>query len=410
MNPTITNPTGNSRSLKSQNRLLVREIIRKHGPIARSQVAKLSGLAPPTVTVIVNEFFQAGILREIGHGESTANGGRRPVMLELNARAAFAVAVRIQLGEVVVALLDLAARILARRTARLDTSRPVAVVAAVQETFGEILKETGVKRDKVLWCGVASPGLVDSNRMVAVSANLGWGRVPLADLLSEALSGMPVHVENIANAAAYGEMEFGQGRGSGNIICVNLSYGIGAGIVIGGELYRGTSGFAGEVGHMILDPLGGPKCVCGGYGCFEAICGLQAVCALVQARVPAEKLARYGKTQGNLPIDEILAPPLAGLPEVQEILHRTGRLVGAVMVSLIRAFNPDTVILSGELVKTGDAILNAVIREVEARIPERAWGSVRIVKSDMMEDPRLMGVYALVLEKIFQMHAWTRQA
>ncbi len=126
--------------------------------------------------------------------------------------------------------------------------------------------------------------------------------------------------------------------------------------------------------------------------------------------MPAETLNRYGITGESMTVSDLVARPLVDLPEVQEILREVGGLVGTVVASLIRVFNPDMVILSGELVETGDVIPNAVVGEVESRIPRHAREKVRIVRSSMVEDPRLMGVYALVLEKIFRMENWARQA
>ncbi|HYH04608.1 MAG TPA: winged helix-turn-helix domain-containing protein, partial [Bacillota bacterium] len=150
----------NSKDLKVLNRIKVLNTVRKNGPVARYEVAKLTGLTPPAVTVIVNELMKAGVIQETGIGESS--GGRRPVMLELNPRFSYILAVRLQKGMAITALLDLNGTILESRQQRLDTSHPAEVVSIIVVSLNLILSSCGISLEKVLWCGVASPGLVNS--------------------------------------------------------------------------------------------------------------------------------------------------------------------------------------------------------------------------------------------------------
>ncbi|MEW6226952.1 MAG: ROK family transcriptional regulator [Bacillota bacterium] len=396
----------NSRDLGLMNRLLVRDMIRKQGPIARYEIAKAAGLTPPTVTSIVNDMIAAGVVREVGRGQST--GGRRPVMLELNPRAGFVFAVRIQRGETVAALLDLASNVLETRRVELNTSSAEDVADAIGEAFSSLLTATGVPQDQVLWCAVASPGLVDSYRgVVERSSNLVWEKVPFGAMLSGRLSGIPVHVENISNAAALGEKVYGSGQGCPNLIYLNLSVGIGAGIIIENEVYSGARGYAGEIGHMAVLPEGGPKCTCGRYGCFEAMCGIRAVLERVRSEVPDEVFHRLGIAKHRISIDDAARAPLAEIPEVQRILLDTGRLIGIAIANLMSLFNSEMVILGGELGRAaGDAFLNVVAQAARERALWEIVEHVRIVKSTMREDPALMGAYALGIEKVFAQAEW----
>ena len=398
-------PASKSRDLKVLNRLLVRETIRRHGPIARYEVAKLTGLTPPTVTVIVNELLREGVVKEIGFGEST--GGRRPVMLTLNPRAGYVLAIRLQRGQAMTALLDLGAGILASQILRLDSHLPGEVVETVGGSCGQLLEATGIRIEDVFWCGIASPGLIDpSHGVVARSSNLGWENVPLGKMVSNKLRGIPVHVENISNAAAVGERLFGSGRGCPNLIYLNLSVGIGAGIIINGEIFGGARGYAGEVGHMVLVPEGGPRCSCGREGCFEAICSTRTVLEKAKGILEEMTLKPYGLKKENLTITEVVTRPLLELPAIQRILAETGAMIGIAIANLVSLFNPEMVILGGELAQAGSVLLEAAVRVAKERALKEIAGPVRIVISTMNQDPPLMGVYALVLEKIFQIDDW----
>lgn len=387
------------------NRLLVRNTIRKLGPIARYEVAKETGLTPPTVTVIVNELMASGIVREVGHAESS--GGRRPVLLELNPTAAYIFAVRLQRGGMVTALFDLANNLLNQHCQALNTDLPDDVVEAIGNSFDWLLDNTRVNREDIIWCGVATPGLIDSHRgVVERSSNLNWEKVPLGAMVSKRLYGIPVYVENISNAAAWAEKEYGRGRGCRDLIYLNLSIGVGAGIIIDGEIYGGVKGYAGEIGHMTLVPEGGPRCACGRDGCMEAICGVGEILKRVQTEVPAEVFNHCRLPAAKLGIDDLLAPPLNTVPEVKEILLQTGRYVGIAVANLISLFNPEMVILGGELARAGDLLLETVVTEIRNRALKEIGETVRIFLSDMREDPPLMGAYALALEKVFAMENW----
>jgi N-acetylglucosamine repressor len=396
----------NSRDLKVLNRLLVLNTIRKNGPIARYEVAKVTGLTPPTVTVIVNELKQAGVVNEIGAGES--NGGRKPVLLELESRAGFIYAVRLQDGEIMAALLDIAGNILESRYLKLDTKNPDKVVAVLKDSLDLFIERTGVSREKVLWCGVASPGLIDFSKGVVVrSSNLGWNKVPFVELLSQSLSGMAVHLENISNAAALGEKVYGGGRGVSDLIYLNLSVGIGAGIIMNNEVYNGTNGYAGEVGLMVLVPEGGPKGLIGKEGCFEALCGAHAVIKRIKAETPNEIFNTAGVSKHHLEVSDLSNPIIMENLTVKEILSEVANFIGIAIANMVSLFNISKVILGGELAQV--ISLAAINNKVKQCLIPEMGEAVRVINSTMWEDPPLMGVYALVLEKLFATDEWLQE-
>jgi N-acetylglucosamine repressor len=393
----------NSRDLKVLNRLLVLNTIRKNGPIARYEVAKVTGLTPPTVTVIVNELKKAGVVNEIGSGES--NGGRKPVLLELKGHAGFIYAVRLQHGEIMAALLDIAGNVLESRYFKLDTTVPDEVVAAVKATLELFVERVGIAKEKIFWCGVASPGLINVNQgMVVRSANLGWNQVPLEKKLSQALPGMAVHIENISNAAALGEKVYGGGRGLADLIFLNLSVGIGAGITINHQVYNGINGYAGEVGLMVLRSEDGYQCLCGGAGCFEALCGVGAVLERVRSAASDELFGRLGVAKQRLEINDLSNPFIMEDPIVKKILADVANLIGIAIANIVSLFNISKVILGGELAAV--VSLDVINSRVKQCLFPEIGEAVRVIHSTMREDPPLMGVYALVLDKLFATDEW----
>lgn len=400
-----TRSASNSKDIKTYNRLLVRNIIRKSGPIARYELANETGLTPPTVTVIVNKLIRDGIVLEVGHGESS--GGRRPIMLELNPQAAYIFALRLQRDEVVTALFNLNGNIINHHKRLLDTSVPEKVAEAVGNSFDWLLEDTGISREKVLCCGVASPGLVNTQRgVIAHSSNLKWDNVPLGAMLSKRLYGIPVHVENISNAAALAEKEYGSGRGYHELIYLNLSVGVGAGIIIDDEIYGGTKGYAGEIGHMAVIPNNGPECACGRFGCLEALCGVRAIIEQIKEALPELFFESHGLNKNKIKMDDILFPPILETKEVEGILKEAGKWVGLTLANLVSIFNPELIILGGELPKAGSRFIETVVGEMNKCLLKELIGTAKVVRSSMKEDPPLIGAYVLALEMLFSIEKW----
>lgn len=395
----------NNRDLRIRNRLLIRSIIRENGPIARYEIAKMTGLTPPTVTVMVNELIREGIVTEVGTGESS--GGRKPVLLEMNPGAAYVLAVRVQRDEAIVALIDVVGGIRSVRPLTLDTSSPDDLAGRISSELDSLCETAAVGRDRVLWCGVASPGLVNPNTgVVERSTNLAWEMVPFGAILSRRLGGVPVHVENISNAAAIAEMEHGCAKGCRNLVYVNLSVGIGAGIIADGETFGGARGYAGEIGHVAVVPQDGPRCSCGKLGCFEAYCGLRTVVARLRNAVSDDELRPYGLSRAALSIGDLMSSPAGELPTVREVVRDVAYMVGVAVSNLISLLNPETVVLGGELVEAGPEFVSIVSDTARARSIKEMAAMCRIVRSTMEQDPPLMGAYELALDHVLDMDAW----
>ncbi|HYH03287.1 MAG TPA: ROK family protein, partial [Bacillota bacterium] len=228
-----------------------------------------------------------------------------------------------------------------------------------------------------------------------------------AETLSRCLGGLPVHVENISNAAAMGEKTFGRGMVCDNLVYLNLSVGISAGIIINQSLFGGAQGYAGEIGSTVISyrfeaEVGDKIRFCN----FEQICGVGAILDRIKANVDNQEFTKLGLSKARLTLEETLLSPLIEIPEVRRVVEEAATLIGIKIVELIHLFNTEQVILGGELTAAGDLLLNAVTRTVRENSLTEMTDTVKITISTMREDPALMGVYALVLEKLFQTDEW----
>ncbi len=396
---------GNQKLVKSINRNIILNIVRQHGPVSRADAARMSQLYPATVSSIVNDLIAEGFVREVGLGDST--GGRQPVMLELNRGVHVACGASIELGRIRVCLTDLDARVLSRVERPLSPEDgPRKNLSQIVGAIREIVQESDVPREKVLGVSVVYPGPVDatSGRILASPHMPGWGGFSLKSALEEEL-GCDILVDNDANAAAWGEKWFGAAKGHSSFLYIMADHGLGGGIVIDDQLYRGRTGGAGEFGHMTVD-IDGPQCKCGNFGCLEVMASGAAVARRMTSDLKrgAETLCRdlVGGDVEAVTADVVLRAAAAGDSHARAIIEESGRYVGIGVANLVNCFNPELVVLGGCLALGSDLFVQSA-RETARR---RAWPAlgkdVNIVLSALGEDACLVGAASLVLTRVFE--------
>jgi glucokinase len=251
--------------------------------------------------------------------------------------------------------------------------------------------------------GIAAAGVLEMERgVITASPNLpGWKNVPLRDMIEEKL-GVRTFLLNDANAAALGEHRFGVGRDVDDLIYITVSTGIGGGIIIGGKIYDGICGSAGEIGHMTID-INGPRCRCGNIGCLETLASGTAMAAEARKRLAQGtkssllELAR-GEPE-NITAKTVSEAARGGDPLALELVSRAGSYLGVGMVNLINIFNPQMIIVGGGVSRMGDMLLDPareVVRERAFRLPAEA---VRIIISELGDDAGVLGAAAFVREQ-----------
>ena len=267
--PSPKNGDGTLAWLRDRNRQRVMEILRMHGQISQADISRATGLSRTTVSTLVAELKEAGLVADIDAKSAHARGGRPGVQLVLRNPAHVVVGIDFGHSHVAIAVADLGHNVLAERRYELDVNREAArALDVAADLFAEVLSEVAVERTSVLGVGMGIPGPVDRATGTAGSATIlpGWIGLRIAAEMEQRL-GIPVQIENDANLGALAEQTWGAGRDCSNFAYIKAATGIGAGIVIDGRLLRGASGTAGEIGHTTLDESG-PLCYCGNRGCL----------------------------------------------------------------------------------------------------------------------------------------------
>ncbi|SDG32756.1 Sugar kinase of the NBD/HSP70 family, may contain an N-terminal HTH domain [Sinosporangium album] len=370
---------------------VVLRFVREHAPCSRADIAAMTGLNKATVSSLVADLMDRGMLREIGLTENRV--GRPATMIVLDGAPFSAVGIEINVDYLTAVVIDLAGeRLLSWR--RFFPGTDAVADEAVSEVAGlarRVVNRMSREGRQVLGLAVAVPGLVDMRGAVRLAPNLGWTDVDLYGDLRRALREpeFPVEVENDANFAAMAEQRFGAFNGAQNLVYLTGEIGVGAGVVLDGRLRRGGRGYGGELGHVQIDPEG-HSCRCGRVGCLEAVAGIGAVLDRAVA----------SPTEIEPEIAQIVRLAHAGDRATLARLHRVARDLGRGVAILSNLLNPEVVILGGYYVPLAPFMLATVEEEVRLRTIAPDTGGLRIAASTLGHDAAALGAAGRVLDGV----------
>ncbi|HSD78154.1 MAG TPA: ROK family transcriptional regulator [Solirubrobacteraceae bacterium] len=377
-------------ALRQRNRLRVVDALRRTGPATRADITRVSGLSRATVSSLVAELLDAGVLAEQkpdAAGAAAPRTGRPPVLLALDASAGAAVGVDFGHRHLRVAVADLSAQVLAERRVELDVDHEAAAgLDAAAELIGEVLADAGVPRETVLGCGMGLPGPIDRATGTVGSTVIlpGWVGLHAAEELA-ALVELPVAVDNDANLGALAEMTYGAARGVRDLLYVKVASGIGCGVVIDGRVHHGSRGIAGEIGHVHVD-AGGRICRCGNRGCLETVAGGAALLALLRES--------HGE---DLTLPGLLALSAHGDVGARRALGDAGRAIGRALADACNILNPELIVFGGELATAGDPLLGGVREALGRYALPAAVATTRVTRGVLGDRAEVLGALALVI-------------
>jgi len=390
---TLPDPTlGNRKLIRALNRSVVLNVIKERGAIGRAEIARESGLSPATITSLTNELIKERLVLEAETGESS--GGRRPVLLSLNPRGGFAIGVKVAEDNVIGALIDIHAAVVAKRTDKLKGHDPEEVCMRIVDTVSSLIKEAEVPKKRVLGLGVGLAGVVDTERGISRQQPFfGWRDVSLGDMLKKKLR-MTVMIDNDVNTLTLADRLYGAGQGIDNFLTVTIGRGIGLGIVIDGRLFRGSRGAGGEFGHTVIEG-NDLVCSCGKHGCLETIVG--------EAGLLRE--AARAEAQGLLPsvqaIDDLISLAQGQNSEAQRIIAQAGDALGKGIANLINLFNPTLILISGEGIGAGNLLFDPMRTSVEKYVMPPLQDDTELRIDPMSDDAWAVGAASLILNEIF---------
>jgi predicted NBD/HSP70 family sugar kinase len=363
------------------NQQLVLRAIYDRNEVSRAEVARVTGLTRTSVGELVGDLLTEQLIEEVGRGPST--GGKAPILVRVRADGRHLIG--LDLGESAFngAVVDLRGNIIRSMSVPLEGQDGDDAVELVYALISGLVNGNGTS--PLLGIGVGAPGLVDSRTgTVRWSVNLAWENLPLGKMIEQRF-GVPVVVANDSQAAAVAELTFGRQSRPGNLVVVRVGRGIGAGIILNGQLFGGDGSGAGEIGHTIFGE-GRERCRCGRIGCLETIASMRAMVASANRLVPTVT-------------DEasLVAALQAGNEKVRSVVIHAGAMLGLAIAAVIATVNVNNVLLVGPAVVLGDVWLEAVRRRAAASTLPLLASATKIELGPARDDVVLLGASALLM-------------
>jgi predicted NBD/HSP70 family sugar kinase len=390
----MTSPTGNRTLIRAINRSHVLNAIKSDGPIGRADIARRTGLSPATVTSITAKLIAQNLVLEKAAGDSS--GGRPPILLGINPRGGYVVGVKLTEATAVCALTDLDATILAKTSMTLSGNQPEQVVDDLARMLPKFTRDHGISRKQLIGIGIGLAGIVDADKGVLRQSPIyGWQNIPLREMLQSRLH-VPVYIENDVNTLTLTEKWFGHGQGMDNFLTVTVGRGVGLGVVVNGQFYRGQTGGAGELGHMVIDPEG-PPCECGKRGCLETYVGDPGLLREAMEAAAGGKLPATVTT-----IEQLLDFAQQGNPAAREIFAHAGTVLGLGIANLITLFDPQKIIISGEGTRAGRFLFDTMNQAIRQNTMPGLFKADTVEIDPWGDDAWARGAAGMVLRDVFE--------
>lgn len=377
-------------SLKEHNRDLTLRMIFENEEISRAEIARQTGLTPTTVSDMVSELIQEGLVDEIGVGPST--GGKNPILLSLSEDSRCSIGLDLandRFSGAVVNLRGMVKDYISYPLNGLDGEEALSLVFRILDHLIQNATEP------IFGIGIGAPGLIDPvEGMVINAVNFNWTNLPLSKIVEEKY-GLPVQIINDCQAAAIGEKTYiPANRDVENMIVINVRHGIGAGIIINGELFHGDGGSAGEVGHTVVVPENGELCRCGNYGCLETVASAQAIVRKAKLIVKENPQSLLNVDQGNITLEVIKSAFSKGDEYATELVCNSGYYLGMAISWLIGIFNIQKIILTGDMTQFGEPWLRKIKETMKEMSLEKMQKNTRVEIGQLGENSVILGASA----------------
>ena len=394
---------GSFELMKQLNVSAVLKVIKDNGSLSRADIAKLTELTPASVTNITKLLIEDEYLIESKIGQSS--GGRPPIILELNPNARYVIGVCIGVGSIDVVITNLSAQIIIKESIEINEERYNydVVFKKLIKLINEVIENSEIEREKLLGVGVALHGIVNAKTGISIySPYYGWKNENIKEKLENEL-GLDVYVDNDVRAMALGESWFGITKDIANFVTLNISNGIGAGIIINNKPYYGVDFSAGEIGHIVVE-ADGDKCNCGNYGCLETVSSNNNITK------KAIKLIKQGaKTTLNKDDNDINKLTIRDICDAAKngdelsitIIKESARYIGIGITNLINILNPTAIVVVGEIFENTTYAIETLNEIVKNRGLKLSSENVRIIKSLLGIDAAVIGATTLVIQEIF---------
>jgi glucokinase-like ROK family protein len=371
----------------------------------RTALSQTLGVSPAWITKTITPLIKCGIIEETG--SAARSGGRRARTLGFGKAVGYFLGVNYGRTCLSIALAGPNRKIIAKNRVPIEINDgPDTCLHALEKMVMQLLDSVKVEKSQIRGVGIGMPGPVNflAERLTSLRFMPGWDDYPISEKLMAVFQGSTIVVDNNVNLMALGALYHGEGMGAGSFIYLKIGSSIGAGIICKEKLYCGSTGCAGDVGHIVVKS-DGPLCHCGNSGCVEALAGGLAIAQ------EAIKLAKSGESEilaqkyqsggGRLSAEDVGMAAAQGDLAALELIDRSGNYIGEMLTHLVGFYNPDLILIGGGVSKIGHRLINAIRRVVLKRSSPLATRNLRIEYSQLGEDAGLHGAIRLVQQRLF---------
>jgi predicted NBD/HSP70 family sugar kinase len=378
--------------------------INQHAPISRTRLAELFDLSFTAVTHIVNEFIEIGVIKEVGDGHDLKPRGRRASFLQLNEDYGYIIGLEVTDVRVKSALADFAGNIKAVKRIIFENHSKDYLISTIIESIESLVEENNISWERVKGIGIGMHGLVDYENEISLTfpSSEEWANVPLKSIIEERFN-IPAKLDARLYVATLAELIYGEGRYNPDFVYFNSGPGNGfnIGLVFSGQILRGKDGFAGQFGHLVLDPKG-PRCFCGSRGCLVT---LASPLAIEKKAIEAineginTSLTSIYKEKGTILFKDIADSALKGDKLSVNLIEEAGRYLGLGFSYVINLFAPPLVVLAGTLNSAGSMLLDTIKREIALHSVPQVYQGIEIKFSSLEEDVAARGAVVLIIRE-----------
>ncbi len=384
-------PKGANQSLaRKHNSSAILNLLRLNGALSRALLAAKIGLTRSTISRIVDDLIAENLVREVEL--SLGKKGRPGMLLELNPEGGLAVGIEIGVNFIAILLTDFSANVLWRERVNLpDEATSEEYLAKAEQLIQKAHALAASRWLRLMGIGVGVWGLVDQVKgVIRFAPNLMWHDIPISENWEQKF-GVPVYLENDANAAALGEYYFGAGKNIEDFIYISMDIGVGGGIISEGKLFRGFSGYAGEIGHMAIDRHGS-LCRCGKVGCLETLVGRRVIIKRYQSKTG----------QAEISLGEIVNRARVGDKVAMSVFDEVAENLGVGIGNLVNIFNPQRIVLGWSLGQAYDLLIPTLEKSIRKNSLTDQMGKLDVVPFTNGADDCLLGCVALVMDEIIR--------
>jgi N-acetylglucosamine repressor len=376
---------------RDHNSQLVLRTIYDSNAISRAELARQTRLTRTTISEVVTPLIERGLVEEVGHGQSS--GGRIPILLSVIDDSRHLIGINLLDGELSGATINLRGAIQQRASRALHRRDAESVLACTYDLLDELVE---LATRPLLGIGISTPGLMDTSaEVVRRAVNFGWQDLHLKALI-QARYRLPVYMGNLAHMAALAEYTCARQKRT-NLVVIHISQGIGAGIILDGELFHGDAYGAGEIGHAVVVE-DGRLCNCGNYGCLETVADSRAIVRRVQELADAAQNSQpHAHDLATINFEQAVRAFHAGDPTVAQVIDEVGRYLGIAAAQLVSILNIERIVITGHVARFGQPLGDVIGRELLKRALPALAQATEIVVVEEQPDTILLGISALLL-------------